>query len=289
MSGKRIELGVVLCALALAGACSEDSGSNGTGGAGSAGTVNAPATGAGGTTATGTGGTTATGTGGTTATGTAGTDTGTGTAGTGTGTAGTGTGTAGTGTGTAGTGTGTAGTDGGGGDVMCATTDVLEGSCKSSAEGVYAIKTEIDVWWQDDITPPIVDPGRGKITVYLMGDLTEVCDDGSNGRGVIRGCGTELPPFVSYAACDAFQISFPDELWDQPTMPTFTTTGSTTGFEPGDVLSLAEAAGLVGISLNDVNATWPTPMETGNVTCPEGSGADCFPDHDGDGNPGISV
>ena len=174
-------------------------------------------------------------------------------------------------------------------DLTCATQDVLDGSCKAMAEGVYAIKTTIDVWWQDDANPPLVDPGRGNIEVWLKGELTDVCDDGSGGVGVMQGCGTTLPVFKSDANCDAFQIEFPNELWDSDAMPTFTTTGSTTGFEPGDILSIATATGLVGIDLNDPDGTWPTPAETGTIGCAAGSGEVCFPDHDGDGNPGITV
>jgi hypothetical protein len=176
-----------------------------------------------------------------------------------------------------------------GADLTCDTTEVLEGSCKDTAEGIYGIKTEVDVWWQDDAVPPIVDPGRGTITVYLLAELSEVCPDGTGGKGVIKGCGTVLPPFVSYAACDAFQIEFPDELWDKPTMPTFTTTGRTSGFNPGDTLTLDEASGLVGIDLMDPGATWPTPTQTATLACPGGTGAACFPDDDGDGKPGITV
>jgi hypothetical protein len=121
-----------------------------------------------------------------------------------------------------------------------------------------------------------------------MGKLSGVCQDGK-GMGDIKGCGTELPPFVSYAACDAFQIEIPDELWDKPSMPHFMTTGNTSGFEPGQTLGIDIATGLVGISLMDVNGAWPKPAETGTFKCPEGTGEKCFPDADGDGKPGITI
>jgi hypothetical protein len=163
------------------------------------------------------------------------------------------------------------------------------GTCKDSASGTFAIKTVVDVWWAQDTPTPIVDPGRGTITVYLMGKLSGVCQDGK-GMGDIKGCGTELPPFVSYAACDAFQIEIPDELWDKPSMPHFQTTGNTSGFEPGQTLGIDIATGLVGISLMDpTKSAWPTPDQTGTFMCPEGMGEKCFPDADGDGKPGITI
>lgn len=185
-----------------------------------------------------------------------------------------------------------AGTTGGGGtgaNLMCMTQEVKEGMCKDNSTGVFAIKVVADVWWQDDQMPAIVDAGRAPLTVYLKGELKDVCPDGSNGMGVIKGCGTELPAFRSDANCEAFQIELPNELWDKPTMPTFTTTGSTTGFNPDDVLTLATATGLVGIDLMNENGTWPTPDQTGTFPCAAGTGMACFPDDDGDGKPGITI
>jgi hypothetical protein len=182
----------------------------------------------------------------------------------------------------------------GGTDVPPAPTDCSSkggdpaGMCASSASGVFAIKTVVDVWWQDDAQPPLVDPGRDKITVYLMGKLSGVCADGK-GMGIMKGCGTELPPFKSDANCDVFQIEFPDEVWDSDKMPTFETTGMTDGFEPGNVLDIATATGLVGIDLMDPNGAWPQPTDTGTFPCMAGKGAQCFPDHDGDGKPGITI
>ena len=175
-----------------------------------------------------------------------------------------------------------------GGD--CATDEVKEGMCKENRTGVFAIKTVIDVWWQDDITPPLIDSGRGPITVYLRGELTGVCEDGSGGIGTIKGCGTELPAFRSDANCEAYQIEIPDEIWDQPSMPSFMTTGMSSGFNPGDILTLNTASGLVGIDLESDTATWPTSAETGTFSCGGGkTGAQCFPDDDGDGKPGITI
>jgi hypothetical protein len=186
-------------------------------------------------------------------------------------------------------GTGTAGTP----SLMCETTTVKEGTCKDKAEGVYAIKLEADVWWKDNgngiAALPLVDAGRGKIIVHLMGHLTDVCDDGSNGIGEIRGCGTILPPIRSDVACDSFDITFPDAIWDSPDMPTFITTGEATGFNPADILTLHQKTGLLGFDMPDTEGAWPGYMETINVTCPGGVGVDCFPDHDGDGHPGITV
>lgn len=166
-----------------------------------------------------------------------------------------------------------------------------DGMCKKTSQGVYAIKTDLDVWWKDENNPntPIVNPGRGTITIYLMGDLTN-CDDGK-GVGTLHACGSELPAFVSDTTCDAYQLQFADEIWDKPDMPRFTTTGTTSGFNPGDTLTIAMASGLVGMKLDDTTM-FPTPDTVTTFKCNGGMGTgltDCFPDQDGDGNPGITV
>lgn len=190
---------------------------------------------------------------------------------------------------------GLGGGDGGGGGgepLMCSGgADIRTGSmCADAAEGWFAIKTKIDVWWQGT---PVRDPGRGDIEVYLLGKLEDVCDDGSNGRGTIKACGTVLPPFTSDVACDAFQIQFPNEIWESPMMPRYTTTGSTTAFEPGGILTLNSALGLVGIDLMDATqdqpSGFPTAAQTGTFACEAGTGVQCFPDHDNDGKPGITI
>jgi hypothetical protein len=125
----------------------------------------------------------------------------------------------------------------------------------------------------------------------LLGRLDGVNSDGSGGVGTIKSCGTRLPPFTSDVACDAFQIEFPDAMWESPMMPRFTTTGNTTAFEPGGILTLNPAVGLVGLDvMNNVEGNAGVfPMTAGAVTCEAGEGADCFPDHDGDSHEGVTI
>jgi hypothetical protein len=154
---------------------------------------------------------------------------------------------------------------------------------------VFAVKTVIDVWWQDDAAPPLVDPGRDRITVYSMNEISGVCAEDMPGKATIRGCGTVLPPFKSDANCDVFLISFPDAVWDQPGMPTFEAPVSVAGFAADDLLSVAASTNLFGIALATPEGAWPTAMETGSFSCGSAMGGDCFPDHDGDGKPGITI
>jgi hypothetical protein len=163
--------------------------------------------------------------------------------------------------------------------------------CKATADGVYGMKTTVDVWYMDEVNPtaPLFDPGRGTVTIFFRGTISDICDDASGGKAAIHPCGTRLPALYADATGGVIQIQFPDTLWDQAGIPDYSTTASSTGFAPGDTLTIAKQAGLVGIDLASIDAAWPTYMQTTSFMCSKGTGMACFPDMDGDMNPGITV
>jgi len=164
------------------------------------------------------------------------------------------------------------------------------GECKTKAPGIYAMKTEVDVWYMDELNdPPLFDPGRSKITIYFRGTLSDVCEDGSGGKALMHPCGTRLPPLYADANSGVIQIEFPDDLWEKKDIPDYPTTGSATGFGVGDTLKIAKTVGLVGIDLMTPDAPWPTYDKTTMFACTKGTGMACFPDMDGDGKPGVTV
>jgi hypothetical protein len=175
--------------------------------------------------------------------------------------------------------------------------------CQDKIEGVYAVKIEMDVWWQDEVngTNELTDPGRGKINLYFKNEITDVNQVTGVGTSHMRVCGLEMPPQVSSASCAAVQMQFPDALWDSSNVPVLQSTSSITGFEPGDLLTVTKTLGFLGLSLNN-GAAFPGSDDTVLLACPEGTGtlwgngqnpslpdAPCFPDQDGDGNPGITA
>jgi hypothetical protein len=54
-------------------------------------------------------------------------------------------------------------------------------------------------------------------------------------------------------------------------------------------LTLDALTALLGISLDNPEAPWPTPQQTPTVGCPEGMGMSCFPDIDEDDLPGLTI
>jgi hypothetical protein len=183
----------------------------------------------------------------------------------------------------------------GGSTGACTTAGAAKtGMCKATADGVYAMKVDVDVWYRDEVSETgssLFDDGRGKITIYFRNEIASVCDDGTGGVVTVHPCGTRVPPIYTSLAGGTIQIVFPDELWDKSSIPAYQTTASLDGFDPGSTLTIAKTVGLLGISLTAPDATWPTyDMTATTFMCAGGkSGADCFPDSDGDGKPGITV
>jgi len=166
-----------------------------------------------------------------------------------------------------------------------------EGMCKATAPGVYAMKVDVDVWYMDEVTGALFDPGRGKISIYFRNTLTDVCEDGTGGTALAHPCGSRIPGLYSSAAGNkVFQIVFPDDLWDKMGVPDYKTGGGTSSFDPGGILTIEKTVGLLGLELTAPDATWPTFEQTPTFSCGNGkTGSACFVDVDGDGRPGFAV
>ncbi len=159
--------------------------------------------------------------------------------------------------------------------------------CSEAFEGYFAIKTVIDVWWELAGT---TDPGRGKVELFLLGELDSIRDDG-RGNSALKVCGLRLPPSTSDVWCYATQLELPDALWESPSLPRVMTTAHTSAFESGGVFAIEPAVSLLGLALPVESANDPTvfPAPDATVTCAAGEGEDCFPDHDDDGEPGVTI
>jgi hypothetical protein len=172
---------------------------------------------------------------------------------------------------------------------VCSGKTSVAGECKAAVPGVYAVKTELDVWWRDEVSSPtIYDPGRGKIVVYSREEIDDLCEDGSNGTATVQVCGVVMPTVLADANCGALQVVFPDKLWDGPAMPSFMTSAMS-GFAAGEMWTTSKVFSLLGIELVAADSAWPAYTEVTTFSCPAGKGAQCFPDHDGDSSPGITV
>jgi hypothetical protein len=167
-----------------------------------------------------------------------------------------------------------------------------EGVCKDMVSGIYGVKIELDVWWLDELntSSPLFDPGRGTITILTQSALSEFCQDGSGGESEVRGCDLRLPPLYADASGSVVQLALPTTIWEQREMPSFTSAARATGFGALDEVLVDPVLANFGIALASDDAPWPSYRDTPFFTCSNAAtGADCFPDHDGDGHPGITA
>jgi hypothetical protein len=156
--------------------------------------------------------------------------------------------------------------------------------------GVFGIRSEIDVAWggRDGGLAALTDDGRGKMVIHLKVTIASI-DADNEVHGMIQPCGVELPPFYSTTLCESYRPEFPPAIWESSDLPTIDLSGRYMCRNPGCFLTLDAQTYLLGIDLPNPEAPWPTPGETATLTCANGTAEQCFPDHDKDGLPGLSV
>jgi len=189
------------------------------------------------------------------------------------------------GSGSAGGSGGASGTSGSGGVGGCAN----GAACPGIAGGWFATKTLVDVWWP---SASIVDPGRGTIEFYQLVRLDGNGDSDTSSTGIATSkvCGVTLPVFTSDVACDPYELSFADAMWDRPTMPRFTTQWSVARGDADTLLALQPITELLGVDLLDdhVDHAWSPSDPTTDWVCEGGTGVACLVDHDDDDHPGLT-
>ena len=156
--------------------------------------------------------------------------------------------------------------------------------------GVFGVLATVDVSWggRSGGLVGITDDGRGPILVYLLVRV-EAVSATREMSGSIKPCGVALPAFYSTTLCESYNPIFPNEMWESPKMPVFPLLGRYACYQPGCSITLDAQTTLIGISLTNPEAPWPTPAETGKLKCTLGMGEACFPDHDNDALPGLSI
>lgn len=160
-----------------------------------------------------------------------------------------------------------------------------DGSCEP--EGYWAIKATNDSWW-DAPDGDIGLDNRGTTETYLLQkvELVEGSDDEVTITNTV--CRQLQPPAISDTLCAAFETVTPDETLAQ--LDPVVTPGQYSCLEKsaGCVLTTELETALFGLSMNDPDAE-QLPATGPEMECPEGTGEECFPDHDGDGLPGVTA
>jgi hypothetical protein len=171
----------------------------------------------------------------------------------------------------------------------CGDVDIVD-AVECEAGGVFGVKAVVDVSWggRSGGLVGLTDDGRAPIEIFLRVEATAIKANNEL-EGTIRPCGVVLPPFYSTTLCESYNPIFPPEMWDSATMPSFPLLGSYQCLNPGCSVTLAAQTTLLGIALQNPEAPWPTPQQTPELLCPEGKGVACFPDHDSNMLPGLSI
>lgn len=171
----------------------------------------------------------------------------------------------------------------------CGGVDIVD-EVECEAGGVFGVRAIVDVSWggRSGGLVGLTDDGRSPIEIYLRVEASALKANNEI-EGTIRPCGVVLPPFYSTTLCESYAPIFPDAMWESPTMPSFPLIGSYQCLSPGCAVTLAAQTTLLGIALQNPEAAWPTPQQTPVLACPAGTGVKCFPDHDSDMLPGLSI
>jgi hypothetical protein len=167
------------------------------------------------------------------------------------------------------------------------------GACSTDPTETLAVHVKLNVTWGGD-TVLVASSGTQVADIWLLSNLTV---NGTTITGTSKTCGLKLPDIQTTAlvASKKIQLNFGDNsIWDKPSMPTFTVTGTQSGFAAGSTITVAPTVGLLGIastsSLANPSTAWPPPNAAmpGPTTYPLVLAADTK-DDDGDGKPGITI
>jgi hypothetical protein len=153
--------------------------------------------------------------------------------------------------------------------------DAAAASC--SMDGRYAVEVRFEVSWvgtQFASIVPVISPGEGELSFVVIGELRE----GATATELsFRACQASVPQFVSTLPQEHYAVRFSDTVWDNPGMPVYH--GEATRCrEPGCTFQSTPIHALIGSALSDPLASWPTSASAGQ-----------WPDHDGDGRPGVAA
>jgi hypothetical protein len=156
--------------------------------------------------------------------------------------------------------------------------------------GVFGVRITVDVAWggRSGGLVGLTDDGRDNIVVDLRIEVQSI-DGELKFFGLARPCSVVLPPFYSTTLCESYKPIFPDRIWESATLPVIELTGQYMCLNPGCIMSIEPQTTLLGISLANPEAPWPSAGETGALPCPEGTAQECFPDHDDDDYPGLTI
>ncbi len=157
--------------------------------------------------------------------------------------------------------------------------------------GIFGIRSLVDVSWggRSGGLVGLTDDGRAMMTFHLKVTVSSIDPNTNEVHGEVQPCNVVLPPFYSTTLCESYFPEFPVSIWESPKLPKIELSGRYQCLNPGCIMTIDAKTALLGIDLTNPEAPWPSPTDTPSLSCPAGSGAQCFPDQDNDKLPGMTV
>jgi hypothetical protein len=145
--------------------------------------------------------------------------------------------------------------------------------CEVRSALTLAIDIVVSVSWNGSLG---ASAGTGTFHLWTLAKMTA---NGTALTGTIQLCGNTLPELMltPLVGGGTVAVEIPQAVWDSPSAPKFSTTGTLEGWNPGSTLTTAPTIALIGLTMPDPQAAWPASYTM--VTSV---------DTDMDGNPGIT-
>ncbi len=147
------------------------------------------------------------------------------------------------------------------------------GGCPATLSGTQAVRVSMNVTWPGTTGTAA---GSGVAQVWTRSVFT--IDAANKITATNSPCGSKVPDIVKnpIAGGGKTLVEFPATVWTAASMPTFTVTGTQTGFAVGSTVSMNATPVLVGLTMANPSGPWPARVDIQGV------------DHDGDGKLGIT-
>jgi len=166
----------------------------------------------------------------------------------------------------------------------------LDEACASELPGWYGLAYDFDVTFEDGAVDaePSFAPGRGRLRILLKAAVQGACPTDAPKASELELCGLELPALTA-ADGGKHPLALATPLAHWPAHPRLSTQFRATDLGPRAQLSHAPLDLFLGVE-PAADSGWPTYADTPFFACgSERQGSACFPDADGDGEPGITI
>jgi len=143
----------------------------------------------------------------------------------------------------------------------------------AKANGTQAVHVKLNVSWKGTLA---ITAGSGIAHLWTKSVFTT--DATGKITATQSACGSVIPDITTTAIAGSSKVQpeFLPAVWNSTKMPSFMTSGTSSGFNVGDTVTMNPVAVILGTTLADPGGAWPA------ATAIVGQ------DHDGDGHLGIT-